>query len=330
MQNRSKHPLLKFAPIPLQANFPLRISEPFAQSDRPIEFLHAHDCLELGFCHEGSGIFMVGSKVLPYRGGEGIFIGPAEPHLAQSSPGTKSHWRWIWLDPTRLLDERASRWAELALLAGPHFQNVLSPSVAPIVRQIVEEHDIAAPGWQDMCRALVWRLMIEVRRSASVQPSHEFAGLATDAYARLAPALHRMSRDHAEPLRMGDMARSCGLSEAQFRRIFQATLGRSPHEYLTDMRLRMAATLLSQPGRTILQVSSAVGFTTLSSFNRAWKRVHGKSPREWRAITKLSKIEQLGARQVCGILDREPTARKSKPIGVSTYLKTSIIARNTP
>ncbi len=101
-------------------------------------------------------------------------------------------------------------------------------------------------------------------------------------YDRLAPALQALALGYTQSLRVGELARRCGLSEPHFRRLFTATLGRSPQTYWLDLRLQMAASLLRTSSRSVLEVSLAVGFETLSSFNRLFRRHFDCNPLAWR------------------------------------------------
>jgi len=259
--------------------------EPYVQTDRPITFLHVHDCLELGYCYSGSGVFIVGEKVIPYETGDVSFINHTEVHLASSAPGTHSDWCWVYLDPVRLASppgEDGSQFDPTGL-AGPGFNNILSgkshPAIGRVVLRMIEELRGKPPGWESALRALTWELMILVQRVApplqkSIQPCD---------YERLAPALQMLTSGYAGPLRVGELARCCGLSEPHFRRLFNRTIGRSPRTYWNDLRLRMAASLLRSTGRSVLEISSTVGFETLSSFNRLFRARYGKSPRALRS-----------------------------------------------
>src|SRR4051812_45158206 len=93
---------IEYAPINLPADLPILGDDHFEQRDLPIRHLHFHGCLELGLCHAGHGIFVVGSKILPFAAGDVSFIASPEVHLARSSPGTTSNWTWIYLDPVTL------------------------------------------------------------------------------------------------------------------------------------------------------------------------------------------------------------------------------------
>jgi AraC-like DNA-binding protein len=270
--------------MPLKAAFPIQGGEPNVQTDRSITFLHIHDCLELGYCHTGSGVFIVGEKVIPYEAGDVSFINYTEVHLASSAPGTHSDWSWIYLDPMQLVSppgEEASRF-DVTPLAGPDFNNILSgkshPAIGRVVLRMIEELQGRQPGRESALRALTWELMILIHRTG---PPAQKCTQPHD-YERLAPALQMITSNYASSLRVGELARCCGLSEPHFRRLFTRTIGRSPRTYWNDLRLRMAASLLRSTGRSVLEISSDVGFETLSSFNRLFRTRFGKPPRSWR------------------------------------------------
>lgn len=253
------------------------------QTDRPITYLHVHDCLELGYCFSGAGIFMIGEKVLPYEAGDVSFINHTEVHLASSAPGNQSEWTWVYLNPIRLVSHPGAdvSWLDPTPLCGPDFCNIFSPKQHPdichVVRRMTEELQAKRLGMESILRALTWELMVLMHRHA---PSLR-AGAPRRDYERLAPALQLLAGDYARPLSVGKLARTCGLSESHFRRLFTRTIGRSPRNYWNDLRLRMAASLLRSSGRSVLEISQDVGFETLSSFNRLFKTHFGQSPRAW-------------------------------------------------
>lgn len=266
--------------------FPIRCNRLHRQHDRPITFLHVHNYLEIGYCHGGGGIFMVGGKVLPFRAGDVSFIAAGEVHLARSAPGTTSQWSWIDLDPHLLLGGWVeTKWLETAPFSGPGFQNILAgelrEAAASLVLDILRELEQGGSGSQEMIRARVLELMIRIHRVGPRKPAGRTNRTAGH-FDRLAPALQWMARHYAEPVDIGAVARLCGLSEPHFRRLCRQTVGRSPREYWHDLRLRMAASLLRNSTRSVLEISQEVGFESVSSFNRLFRSAHRRSPRQWR------------------------------------------------
>lgn len=284
MQKRSRF-RIEYSRIGLNPQLPILTSDRFEQMDRPITYLHTHECLELGYCYSGSGVFVVGDKVLPFSAGDVSFINHTEPHLARSAPGTSSHWRWIYVDPMQLVNLPAVDLERLdpTPLAGPDFANILtaqaSPHAARIVLRIIEELQLRQDGYADCLRALTWEFMTLLHRQRTP------AKIATPSraqYDRIAPALQYISQHYADPVDIDLLAASCRTSPPHFRRIFLQTIGRPPRLYWHDLRMRMAASLLRTTSRPILQISYDVGFASLSSFNRMFHTAFGMPPREWR------------------------------------------------
>jgi AraC-like DNA-binding protein len=86
-----------------------------------------------------------------------------------------------------------------------------------------------------------------------------------------------------EPLTVADLAAAAGLSPAHFSRRFKATFGESPHQYLLTRRLERAAALLTSTDWSVAAICFAVGAQGVGSFTTSFRRVHGMTPRAYRA-----------------------------------------------
>jgi AraC-like DNA-binding protein len=287
VQKRSRPPLRILAlPVALDAALPIFLHQGYVQRDRPITFLHVHDCLEIGLCHRGSGIFMVGQKVLPFRAGDVSVINHTEVHLAQSAPGTSSEWSWIYLDPIRLATTIDPAVADATAFAGARFNNVLPeeayPEIARTVRRLIEELARVRLHHVTIVRVLTVELMGLLHRL----PMDRTNGTKqVFVHERLGPAMQHLAGHFRDPVDVQLLARQCELSLSHFRRLFQRAIGKSPRAYWLNLRIRMAASLLQATARGIMQISQDVGFESLSSFNRQFLKTIGVTPRAWRKAT---------------------------------------------
>ena len=59
-------------------------------------------------------------------------------------------------------------------------------------------------------------------------------------------------------------------------------------DYVTRTRVEKARNLLLDPNRSVSEVAFDVGFQSLSQFNRAFRRIAGESPRDYRAKLPLA------------------------------------------
>jgi len=89
-----------------------------------------------------------------------------------------------------------------------------------------------------------------------------------------------------EPLDLEQIASVAGLSPFHFLRLFGAALGVTPHQYLLRSRLRRAARLLAEDGRSITTIAYEAGFADLSNFVRSFHRAAGLSPRRFRKAAR--------------------------------------------
>ncbi len=99
----------------------------------------------------------------------------------------------------------------------------------------------------------------------------EFAAM-TDA--RLCRALRAMIAEPARAWRLDTLAREAALSRTLFATRFKLVLGITPLDYLTQLRVQLAATLKAEaPNRTMHDLAAAVGYADESSLRRAMARV---------------------------------------------------------
>jgi len=87
---------------------------------------------------------------------------------------------------------------------------------------------------------------------------------------------------HLDYVTLCDVTRAIGVSERTLRRIFSASLGMSWRSYLIRARVLRSMALLSQPDRSVLEVSLAVGFDDVGAFARSFARHCGETPSAYR------------------------------------------------
>jgi AraC-like DNA-binding protein len=78
------------------------------------------------------------------------------------------------------------------------------------------------------------------------------------------------------------MAKIGGLELAYFSRYFHSKVGISFSRWLNALRIGKAIELLANTDLTITEISQQTGFNDLRTFERAFKKVAGTPPREYR------------------------------------------------
>lgn len=87
---------------------------------------------------------------------------------------------------------------------------------------------------------------------------------------------------HLDAVSVAEVGRAVGVSERTLRRLFRTALGLSWRHYLVQARLLRAMALLADPTRSVLEVSTAVGFESPSAFARAFAQYCGERPSAYR------------------------------------------------
>ena len=85
-----------------------------------------------------------------------------------------------------------------------------------------------------------------------------------------------------EGVALPTLAAKLGVTDRHLRRIFQATHGVAPHEYLTTQRLLLAKQLLTDTTQAVTQVALASGFDSLRRFNAAFAERYRFNPTQLR------------------------------------------------
>jgi AraC family transcriptional activator of mtrCDE len=142
------------------------------------------------------------------------------------------------------------------------------------------------PGGYAMLNALSFALFTLVLRAASESEQAPAGLLALAGHPRLAPAISAMFADPARPWNLSDLADLCSMSRATFMRHFQANLGRSANELLTDIRMSLAANELKKPAMTAEAVADSVGYRSVSAFRRVFTDRMGMTPGQWRRLAR--------------------------------------------
>jgi AraC family transcriptional activator of mtrCDE len=91
---------------------------------------------------------------------------------------------------------------------------------------------------------------------------------------------------------VNSLARKVGLSRSVFMARFTEAFGRSPIAVLREVRMRQAKQLLSIGNRPIEQVFREVGYSSRSSFVKAFRAAYGQDPSSVRDAPQISKYEE--------------------------------------
>lgn len=111
-------------------------------------------------------------------------------------------------------------------------------------------------------------------------------------YQRIVQAKLYIDNNFADKIDLDNISDEAYFSKFHFIRLFKKVYGKTPHQYLTFVRIEKA-TLLLRTGKPVSQVCYAVGFESLSSFGSLFKRIVGSTPSVFLEEQQQMKIQIL-------------------------------------
>ncbi len=99
----------------------------------------------------------------------------------------------------------------------------------------------------------------------------------------------------ASPRSVDRLAELAGMSRSAFTNRFAQVFGESAIDFLTKVRLRLAAHLLTTTDLPVKLVAKSIGYSSRSYFSRAFRAAYGQDPASFRSFRYVSTGRALGA-----------------------------------
>ena len=248
---------------------------------QPIESLHHHDGVEVGYCESGSGVFFIDGQNLPFSAPCVTVLYPGQLHKAYSTGTEKGRWVFITFRPEAVFPRNSPATSQLP------WKNAAAESALSTATEmtllgeaLAEECRRAEAGRDDCLRGLLAALLI--RHGRLPRQEAESREKSLSALERLRPVLQYIDQHYTEELRAEELARQVFIHPATLRDWFWAGVGQTPMRYVHQVRISVACSLLRGTGRPITEVAEDVGYRSLSSFNRHFQEICGLSPTDYR------------------------------------------------
>lgn len=96
-----------------------------------------------------------------------------------------------------------------------------------------------------------------------------------------------------EQLSLTQVARAANISPNYLSEKFKQVTGTNFVDHVAHTRFEKARTLLPDVGLRVSEIAFAVGFQSLSQFNRVFKRLAGTSPTQYRVEHSIGRRDEL-------------------------------------
>ena len=159
----------------------------------------------------------------------------------------------------------------------------IAASLLPLVKMYMRESMEKQPGFPLIQETLsiqigtiLLRLLVSDCRVEALAPA--------SVEERLAITMEFMAQCYDERITLKDLADLAHMSPFYFHRSFKKYCGKTPHQYLTDLRLDRVKELLRSSSISITEACHQCGFDYGNHFSAIFKRSTGYSPRQYRHL----------------------------------------------
>lgn len=253
---------------------------------------HSHTEYQLFTVLQGSGTRFVGDNISPFEAGEVVLTGPNLPHLwrsdesyfakneAQATAGIVVYFHEEIFGETFWDRKEAQKIRHLLRLSrrGILIRGRFAERIIELKKSM-----LLAEGFR-----LVLVLMEILHLLSEAKELEPIASIGYEPTLRPKDTekLNRVQSYIFEHFKSGlnlkEAANIANMSPSAFSRYFKQRTHKKFSDFVSEVRIGHACKLLLQDQWTIATVAYECGFNTLSNFNKQFKSIAGKSPREYR------------------------------------------------
>ncbi|MCR4523441.1 MULTISPECIES: helix-turn-helix domain-containing protein [Bosea] len=237
--------------------------------------------------------FLVGDHVAPLTGDLAVLVNAWEPHAYIHDPRRKNALILaLYIEPDWLRSFRPN-WAASG---APGFFEHSAGEVTAHIRQTAL--DLAAemvhePGASRRQEHLLSELMIAVIERftpwRSIGASLREIARSNAVDWRVGRAISLMRSNPAASHSIDKLAREAGLSRAHFFRVFEDSVGVTPHVFLNVLKVELAVGAIVEGDETFSTIGDRLGFSAPAHFTRFFRDHCSVAPSEFRQVARLGR-----------------------------------------
>ncbi len=254
---------------------------------------HHHTEFEMAMFKSGSGIYTVGDRKYTINPGDIFLFNSNEVHCITEVTGSEElkivniHFepRFIWSVGNDLFD---AQYLKIFIDRSENFQhrldrnNPATKQIRKVFENIETEFCEKRPEYQLMVKINLLTILVLVCRNYEyVNPNDDYFVYRKN-FADIEKSIEYITLNLENRITLSDIAASANMSKAYFSTVFKKLNGISPWDYITTKRIELAKEKLKSTNDTVLEIACKCGFNNTANFNRAFRKITGKVPKDYR------------------------------------------------
>jgi len=166
------------------------------------------------------------------------------------------------------------------------FENNLysfSPALQRLVKEFMQEAAQKQTGYQFILQSLETQIIVHLLRHMETNLPSPVLHKRYNEDARIKKVIDYLFDNYAEDFSLEEIAGFANYSPYHFIRFFKDCTGKTPFQFLTEIKIAKAKELLANTNYSICEIALSCGYKNRTHFSNVFKKAVGASPRDYRS-----------------------------------------------
>lgn len=270
------------------------ITQPYFSTE-----FHFHNECQLVYVVESAGRRIIGDNIEYFESGELIFVGSGTPHVwhneqkyFEGKDKLQARSLAMYVLPELLLEHlgpfgninNVKTWLKKSQ-RGIQFYGKVKAEILALMQQMLQEQDL-----QQTISFITLLQKMMTTKEYRLLAGTNYVNLYNDKdQSRMDDIFKFIFRHFKRDIPLSEIAAIAGINVHSFCRFFKSRTQKSFTHFVNELRIGYACRLLQEKEMSMMELSVKCGYNNTTHFNRFFKKIKGKTPREYK-----KDVSQLG------------------------------------
>ncbi len=270
-------------------NVHIKIARQHTPSSHKLCNMHIHNEIELLFIKEGALKCSDGLNTYVASRGDIIFVNSRIPHITESVNEVDEFYIQFNTEDFTFSENTAySKYLSRFINAlGERMflfksGSALASELFEYASKCSEEYYSQRAAYSSFIKAYIYSILGVLYRNDIILDAESFFDPKTAEM--LTPVLNYIEENYSLPITLDDLSNISNLNKYYFCRLFKKATNSTVTDFINFVRIYKAEKMLTSSNRSISDISFDVGFSSVSYFNRVFRKFVQLTPSQYRKV----------------------------------------------
>ncbi len=155
-----------------------------------------------------------------------------------------------------------------------------------MVNLFIKESRGQIAGYKHILESLSTQIIIELLRNTDNNAREKMNSKEIGVQLNILKVVEHLHKNYNQDFTNNELLEIANLSPSYFIRLFKKETGKTPQQYLVELKIEKAKELLSFSNYTVTEICFLCGFSEHSHFSKVFKKLTGLTPLNYRKLHK--------------------------------------------